>query len=303
MICLMAMVGGRGQSFCGRTFGAEELSFIQEVVADCSGLSRMELARTVCELLAWRRPNGSLKARECREFLELLEVRGFLRLPKRRVGRPRGSGTTVPVTDRGNVQSLLVGRVGDFAPVLLELVEREQERLLWRELVGRYHYLGHRVPFGAHVRYLVWITKPGRAVVGCLQFSSAAWRMAPRDRWIGWDDRKRSQNLQQIVNNSRFLILPWVRIRNLASKVLSLAASRLGQDWQHRYGVRPLLLETLVDPSRYGGSCYLGANWLRLGLTSGRGRMDRAGERHGLAPKQIFVYPLTPDARERLMVG
>ena len=303
MVCLMEIFSGAAQGFCGRTFVAEELSLIREVVEDCFGLSRMELAHTVCELLSWRRPNGSLKARECREFLELLELKGLIRLPKRRAGRPRGSVTAVPLTDRGKVQAPLTGTVRDFAPVLLDLVKKEDERLLWRELVGRYHYLGHTVPFGAHLRYLLWVTKPERSVVGCLQFSSPAWRMVLRDRWIGWDDRSRTRNLQQVANNSRFLLLPWVRIRNLASKVLSLAASRLVQDWWNRYGVRPVLLETLVDPSRYRGSCYRAANWIRLGLTSGRGRMDRAGKRHGMAPKEVFVYPLTPNARKRLVAG
>ncbi len=297
----MEMLSHPPQTFCGRTFVSEELSLIREVVEDCCGLSRMELARTVCELIHWCRPNGSLKARECREFLELLEAKGLIRLPRRRAGRPRGSGAAVPLTDRGEVQAPIVGTVRDFAPVSLDLVQRQDERLLWRELVGRYHYLGSKAPFGAHLRYLVWIARPRRKVVGCLQFCSPAWRMAPRDRWIGWDDRRRARNLQQVVNNSRLLILPWVRIHNLASRLLSLAARRLVQDWQSRYGSRPVLLETLVDPARYGGSCYRGANWIPLGLTSGRGRMDRAGQRHGVAPKEVLVYPLTPDARRRLV--
>ena len=291
------------QTFCGRTFVSEEMSLIQEVVEDCSGLSRMELARTVCELIDWRRPNGSLKARECREFLEWLETQGLIRLPRRRAGRPRASATAVPLTDRGEAQAPLVGTVGDFAPVGLDLVQSEEERLLWRELVGRYHYLGFKVPYGAHLRYLAWITRPRRTVVGCLQFCSPAWRIAPRDRWIGWDDGRRARNLQQVVNNSRFLILPWVRIHNLASRLLSLAARRLVQDWPTHYGACPVLLETLVDPARYGGTCYRAANWIALGLTSGRGRMDRAGQRHGVAPKEVLVYPLTPDARQRLVSG
>jgi hypothetical protein len=188
-----------------------------------------------------------------------------------------------------------------FGPVLLDPVEKREDRLLWRELVGRYHYLGHTVPYGAHMRYLIRVTRPNPAVVGCVQFSSAAWRLAPRDRWIGWDDRSRGRNLQRIVNNSRFLLLPWVQVPNLASKVLSLAAQGVVHDWERRYGIRPVLLETLVDASRFRGACYRAANWIPVGLTSGRGRMDRAHQRHGAAPKEVLVYPLSRDVRKRLV--
>ena len=148
------------------------------------------------------------------------------------------------------------------------------ERLLFRELVGRYHYLGHTVPFGAHLRYLVFASRPRRAVVGCLQFSSPAWRMAARDGWVGWDDATRARNLQHVVNNSRFLLLPWVGVRNLASAVLSRGLGHLMVDWPRRYGLEPWLVETLVDPSRHHGGSYRAANWVALGATTGRGRMD-----------------------------
>jgi hypothetical protein len=124
--------------------------------------------------------------------------------------------------------------------------------------------------------------------------------MAPRDRWIGWDDATRGKNLQRIVNNSRFLLLPWVHIRNLASKVLSLAARQVKQDWRAHYGIPHLLLETLVDTSRFAGTCYRAANWIEIGMTKGRGRMDRENKRHGESPKRIYLYPLTADAHKRL---
>jgi hypothetical protein len=193
-----------------------------------------------------------------------------------------------------------VGDVGAFAPIVLEPVLTREDRLLFRELVGRHHYLGHAVPFGAHLRYLVYASQPERAVVGCLQFSSPAWRMAARDRFVGWDDRTRRRNLQRVVNNSRFLILPWIQIKNLASTVLSSAVRRLSADWQERYGVEPLLVETLVDPARYRGHCYRAANWVELGATTGRGRMDREHLREGAAPKMLWVYPLKRNAVARL---
>ena len=282
--------------FSGCTFRTTELTLIRELVQDCSGLSRMELARTVCELLRWRRPNGALKARECREFLERLDARGALVLPGKRQGRAIGSVTRVPRTAAGEPGRPLVGSVRDVAPVQVELVRARDQRLLFRELVGRYHYLGHTVPFGAHLRYLVFASQPDRAVVGCVQFSSPAWRMAARDHWIGWDDTTRANNLQHVVNNSRFLLLPWVEVRNLASAVLARALAHLAVDWPQHYGIEPALVETLVDSRRYHGGCYRAANWIALGQTSGRGHMDRHRRRDGAAPKTLFVYPLVRDA-------
>jgi len=288
------------KSFGGRQFRSEELCLIRQVVTGCAGLSREELAQTVCELLGWRRPSGRLKARECRDLLEQLEEEGWLELPSKRAGRPRGLRTEIPVTAGGEPDKSLVGTVREFGPVLAEAVEDEAGQRLFRELVGRYHYLGYRVPFGAHQRYLIWVSRPQRLVVGAVQFSSPAWRMAVRDRWIGWDEATRKRNLQRIVSNSRFLVLPWVRVKNLASKVLSLTQCQLRRDWEDRYGVELLLAETLVDRARYRGSCYRAANWIELGCTSGRGRMDAGHQRHGCAPKTVLVYPLVPDAARRL---
>lgn len=286
--------------FSGRDFKPAELDLIREVVQSCSGLSRKELAQTVCELLGWRRLSGALKWRECGDFLDRLEAAGRLALPDKRPRRPKGSRTRVPVTARGERGRDLVGEVSELSPIELEAVETTDQRLLFRELVGRHHYLGHAVPFGAHLRYLVYGSRPERTVVGCVQFSSPAWRMAARDAWIGWNDPTRQRNLQRIVNNSRFLILPWVRIQNLASVVLSLSARRVRVDWPRRYGVEILLLETLVDKSRYRGDCYRAANWICLGQTSGRGRMDRGHLRHGAAIKKVLVYPLVKHAARRL---
>ena len=284
-------------SFCGRPFSSAELQLIGAVVTRCTGLSRMELAHTVCELLHWQRPDGGLKARECREFLERLETQGVLQLPPKRPTKPVGSHTRVPLSARGEAAAALHGKVGAFEPIVLEPVQTEPQGLLYRELVGRHHYLGHAVPFGAHLRYLFY---SGEQVLGAMQFSSPAWRMAVRERWIGWDEPARRGNLQRVVSQSRFLILPWVHIANLASVVLSRALRRLRPDWQARYGVEPLLVETLVDESRYSGHCYRAANWIRLGETAGRGRMDRGQQREGAAPKAVWVYPLVANAAQRL---
>lgn len=284
----------------GAALDPQALDLIREVVDSCPGLSRKELAATVCELTDWKRRSGRLKTWECERMLDRLEEAGAIVLPTKKKRRPRGSKTTVPVTARGDRQPELVGELREVAPIELELIQTASQRQLFRELVGRYHYLGYAGTYGAQLRYLVHASRPRPTVVGCVQFSSPAWRMAARDAWVGWDDKRRGMNLQRIVANSRFLLLPWVRVRNLASHVLSKATRKVAEDWPPRYGVELLLVETLVDTSRYRGDCYLAANWVYLGETTGRGRMDREHRRHGAAPKGVFVYPLVKDAARRL---
>jgi hypothetical protein len=178
-------------------------------------------------------------------------------------------------------------------------VANQEQRRLWYEYIDRYHYLGYQLPFGAQLRYFIKSQTSGD-ILGCFQFSSPAWKMAPRDRWIGWSDPARKANLQKIVNNSRFLILPWVEVKNLASTALSLAARSVVEDWHRCYGCRPVLMETLVDRSRFAGTCYRAANWVHLGQTTGRGRMDRDNTRQGAAVKDIYVYPLSSRFRRQL---
>ena len=289
------------QRFCGREFSAEEVSLIQEVVETCAGLSRLELSHTVCELLEWKRPGGGLKARECRDFLERLESEGVLTLPEKKSCGSSKPRKLIAPAEEGQVHSQLTGSVEEFAPLDVELVENRPQRQLFRELLSRYHYLGYAMPYGARLQYLVYVSRPRREVVGCVQFSSPAWRMKVRDKWIGWDDATRKLRLQHIVNNSRLLMV--ARIRNLVSMVLSHALKRLRVDWMRQYGVDPWLLETLVDRQRFYGGCYRAANWTVLGETSGRGRMDRANKRHGAQVKTILVYPLVKNARRRLTDG
>ena len=176
-------------------------------------------------------------------------------------------------------------------------MEGEAESRRWREKMERYHYLGCRVPFGANLRY--WVRYRDRELA-CLLWNSPAWKMQARDAWIGWSEAERQHNLQQIVNNGRFLILPGVRVKGLASKILALSARQVPGDWEKHYGCRPVLLETLVDAARFRGTCYRAANWIPVGQTAGRGRMDREHRGHGKAVKDIYVYPLVHDARQRL---
>jgi hypothetical protein len=291
-------VARRIPDFCGKPVRDEELKLIREVLESCR-LPRTELADTVCELLGWNRANGRLKGRECREWLEKLEAGGFLTLPLASQRVCRTSRSRVQLTPSGAAGEPVDASLREVSPVRLARVQSKPELDGWKELVARYHYLGYRVPFGATLRYFIYLTVQEEArVAGCLQFSSPAWRLAPRDRWIGWSDHVRAERLQRIVANSRFLILPWVRVPHLASHVLSQACACLPADWEARYAVRPLLLETFVAQSR-AGTCYRAANWIHLGATRGRGRMDR-DHAEGEAIKEVWVYPLRQDAREIL---
>lgn len=286
-------------AFCGHQLSAEELRLIRDTIHDFPALSLTELSRTICELLDWRRPTGALKDHECYLFLQRLKDRGWLSsLPSIRRTTPRGPRIVV-LNHESDPQSPILGPVAAYAPLEFDLISDAASRALFRQYIQRYHYLGYRVPFGAQLRYFVRSQRLPERILACLLFSSAAWKMAPRDRWIGWRDQARSLNLARVVSNSRFLILPWVEVSGLASKILSMAAQQLSEDWLSVYQVSPLLLESLVDPQRFSGTCYRAANWIHVGTTQGRGRMDRKQDvqRH---VKEIFVYPLHPHARELL---
>ena len=285
--------------FCGRTFSEPELKLIREIAHDYAGLAITEMARTLCELLDWRRANGRLKDQECRQLLEHLRDQGWLRLPGVRNCGPRGP-RQIPLSEASAPQAPVEGSAGEFEPLEFEVVEKGTSSRLWTELIERHHYLQYRVPVGANLRYLVRSNRKGAGALACLLWSSPAWKMAARDEWIGWDAEQRTRNLQLIVNNSRFLVLPWVHVKGLASKILAQSARLLPIDWQHHYGNRPLLLETLVDAQRFRGTCYRAANWILVGQTQGRGRMDRHHRAHGQAPKNIYLNPLCRNARQQL---
>jgi hypothetical protein len=296
----MPVTIGDSLSFCGRALSSEDLDLIRQVTHDCSRLSLTELSRTVCELLDWRRANGALKTRECYEFLQVLQTRGWLTsLPPIRLTSPRRP-RTVTLDGASDPRPALHGRLRPYLPLEFLLVQTAAERHLFHQYLQRYHYLGYRIPYGAQLRYFVRSQPPPSPLLACLLFTSAAWKMAPRDTWIGWTDTARQTHLPQVINQSRFLILPWVRIRYLASHLLALAARQLPQDWQAAYHVQPLLLETLVDAARFPGTCYRAANWIGVGITQGRGRMDRTGQAQGRSPKHIFLYPLHPQTRQLL---
>lgn len=290
------MIDPMPMTYSGRSFSSEELALMRQAACDYAGLGITEITRTICEWLDWKRPNGRLKNHECRLLLERLRDQGVLTLPPLRRSGRRGPRPAI-VTPLSDAQTPIQTTVVDLEPLSFRLVEKSDSDL-FRQFIQRYHYLGYRVPVGANLRYFVQ-SGAGR-ILACLQWTSPAWRMAARDRWIGWNSGQRARNLQYIVNNGRFLILPWVQVKGLASTILSRAAKHLKHDWRQRYGYTALLLETLVDATRFKGTCYRAANWICLGQTTGRGRMDRHHLALATNTKLIFVFPLHKKTRQRL---
>ena len=257
-------------------------------------LSRTTLAREVCEWLDWKGTDGEPKVTSCRIALARLEERGLLALPQPKGEFARPRPRLPPDEARHSPLSYALDELGELVIVPVSKAERELNRQ-WNELMAQ-HYLGPGPLVGRQIRYLV---KSDHGWVAAMAFSAAAWAVADRDERIGWSRRAREANLQYVVANSRFLIPPWVKVRNLGSKLLALSARRLAEDWQKRYGYRPVLLESYIDKERFSGVCYRAANWQRVGQTSGRGRQDRALERS--APvKDIYLLALHPGWRSTL---
>lgn len=280
--------------FSGRRFSPEDIELIKWTRKKYPQLSRKELASTVCEFLDWKTPAGRVKSKQCADFLVKLEEEGIIKLPPSKGLSRKGVKPEIPKIEFDTHE--LIGEVKDYDPIVLEMVRRGNRMKRWRAYVDQYHMLGDRQAFGSRLQYFI---KSGDNELGCLQFSASAWALEDRDAWIGWSEEERKAYLHLIANNSRFLIFPWVHIRNLASKALSLAAKQIQNDWLREYCYAPVLLETFVDLENFRGTCYKAANWIYLGATKGRGRMDRNKE-YALSRKAIFMYPLQKDFKECL---
>lgn len=282
---------------CGKPFGREGLTVAIEELERSPAPNRAELARRLCERLDWHNAGGQPQLMSARVGLLSLHRRGFLELPPPL--KSNGNGQRRPLaTPAGDPQPPIEARAGELAPLSFERVEgRTAQSRLWNELVQRYHYLGYTPMPGAQLRYFVR-GEDGR-LLALLGFGAAAWRLADRDRFIGWDTSQREARLCQVVNNSRFLVLPWVRSPNLASMILGLCARRVREDFERFHGVSPLVMETFVESGRFVGSCYRAANWIRVGTTCGRGRNDRRALR-AVPIKDIWLYPLSKDFRSKL---
>ncbi len=281
--------------YCGRGFSDAELASLRRIAEEDPERTRWAISRLVCATLSWRKPDGALKEMSCRVALLRMQRDGLVRLPPPRNPGRRGKLRTHR-TAQAEPESALVVPAGELRELRLEPVATRRESALWNEYVDRYHYLGYQPLPGAQMRYFARAEGRPLALFG---FGAAAWKTAPRDRFIGWTAGQRAARLHLVVNNARFLILPWITSRHLASRLLGLAARRLPDDWLRRYGYRPVLLETFVEKPRFAGTCYRAANWLCLGDTQGRGKLDTAHAR-ALPIKSVWVLPLSPRFRDAL---
>ena len=259
---------------------------IRNLITEETSLSRAALSRSVCDILNWRKPDGGLKDMSCRVAMLRMQDDGLIQLPPAR--HKKGTCRIVP-SEQTNPGSSISLPVHELPSVELKLVVSKKESRLWNEYIQRYHYLGYTPLPGAQLRF--FITSENR-LLGMLGFGAAAWQTKPRDLFIGWNSQQRKNKLHLIVNNSRFLILPWIQSKGLASKALSMAARRLANDWHLRYGYHPVLLETFVEQTRFLGTCYKAANWIHVGQTKGRGKLGPAGK-ISVPIKDIWLYPLS----------
>ncbi|MHC1727527.1 MAG: Druantia anti-phage system protein DruA [Syntrophobacteraceae bacterium] len=277
---------------CGREISREEIEEIRETVGVFQQLSREEPAVTICEHLEWFSASGSPKSDACLNLLLKLEPEGLLKLPAKKTSLRKAPGKPYP-TQRTEPVSPIEGSLTDIGRVRLEMVGGREETQPWNEYVHRYHYLGYKQPFGCFARYFV---ESDHGKLGYLLFFGAAKALRQRDRWIGWSESSRLRNLGQVVNNSRFVIFPWAKVKNLASHVLGQAVRRIRDDWEQRWSYRPVLLETFVDPMYFEGTCYRASNRQYLGMTTGEG-LVRKGKSYTTSPRKIFVKPLADDFR------
>jgi hypothetical protein len=284
----------------GKEIGILEIETIREILTAFPHCNRSAISLQVCEKLGWRQPNGKPQDVACREILRTLERQELIRLPAALTRSPnqikQDRISCVEAEEFSFPPVAIEGSVGDVAAVSLTLVEGRTPAKMFAELMSRHHYLGYQWSVGRSVKYLF---RMGEDVVGGMSWGSGSWKVGCRDEWIGWDAQTRAKNLNGIACNLRFLIAPWVKVKNLASHLLSRAVKRLPEDWRRLYGVELYVLETFVDPSRFKGTCYKAANWTLLGQTKGSGKRGASYYKHGQV-KDVYVMALTKDWRENL---
>jgi hypothetical protein len=288
---------GETWRYRGQEIGSEQIAFLREFIRTHAASSRWKLSRQLCEALGWKQANGALRDMVCRGLLLMLERAGQIELPpvrrqirgQCRTGRPRPEA--VLIDDTPLMMPLKV-----LGPVDIHPVRRTADEPLFNSLMEHYHYLAYEQPVGEHLKYLAWAQ--GRPIA-CLAWSSAARHLGSRDRYIGWSAEARRHNIRFIAYNTRFLILPWVRVPHLASHILGKVTRALSDDWERMYGHPVYFAETFIDPGRFRGTCYRAANWRLLGLTTGRGKNDQTNQPNRPI-KEILGLPLTPRFRERL---
>lgn len=280
----------------GRFVTEAEINEVRMLLQKHPLWNRSRLSRELCGRWKWRRPDGQIKDMACRELLRKLESRTLIKLPPRQ--RP-GPGRLPAIEPIAVDQRPIACRLSDIKPVkIVNARNCADSEKVFNHLVKQYHYLSYGRPVGQNMKYM--ILGRNERFLGCLLFGAAAWKTEARDRWIGWPTDVRERNLGLICNNTRFLILDWVKVPHLASHAFGACLRRLPRDWRHRYGTDIAMVETFVDTLRYAGTCYKAANWLKIGQTKGRSRQDR-DRKLKVSVKDVFVYPLRSDFRQLLL--
>mgnify|MGYP001603001869 CR=1 FL=1 len=287
--------------YCGKHWTSQDINQIRQLIASRPDASRARLSQLVCEVFEWRCPNGKLKEMSCRVAMLRMDRDGLIKLPAPKQKGP--ANYRVVESPDSDPQPEFICSLGDLRDLKIQQVERGCSLRRWNEFVGRHHYLGYKMLPGAQIRYFIM---NGEQVLGAMGFGAAAWKIAPRDNFIGWSHEERERGLGLIVGQSRFLILPWIRCQNLASKTLSLVSNQLPGDWERLYGLRPVLMETFVDNMKFHGTSYKASNWINVGNTKGRlqsrGTRDNSSQ-FGKSVKSIWLHPLVPDFRRQLRGG
>lgn len=280
----------------GRMFTHDELLVISNNVKAHYDEGRTVISRKICEELNWRQPNGWLKDRACREVLIKLSQQGIIVLPQSRkpvrlTAKLKDTKPKVSPIEETEINQL------DFNTIRFQLAKGGKQEVFWNSIVDHYHYLGQRVTVGKSLKYLIYA---GDVLIGCIGFSSPAKKLSLRETMI---EKALNMNLDQTlsycINNSRFLIFPFVKVKNLASRILSAASEQIVKDWESYYSIKPVLIETFVQLSKFEGTCYKAANWVEVGMTRGYSKKGTSYVNNN-EPKKIFLYGLNSSARKRL---
>jgi len=278
-----------------KTITAAIIAEIQSTVDQHRERGRTHISRILCQRWQWVQPNGALREMACRELLLTLERKGLIRLPSRFTSSHNDKRNWRPAVVEID-QASMQGNICELDTPVLRLVRNTSLEPLYNSLIARYHYLGYRQIVGSHLKYIAFIDdKP----VACLGWGSAAWRVKCREEFIGWDRATKVKNLHMVANNTRFLILPWVSVKCLASKILSLNVKGISADWIRTYHHPLHLLETFVERDRFRGTCYQAANWIHVGETKGMAKRGHDHLFHG-SIKDVYLYPLSRNFRKEL---
>lgn len=278
----------------GKKFTSIQLQAIKDIVKKYKDEGRTAISKRVCKKINWKQPNGNLKDMACREVLRGLNKKGLIKLPKSKINYKRGSKIATVYTGDTSLINLL-----DLSKLNFTIASKSEDKKLWNCLIEQYHYLKSSTIVGRQMKYLIYCEE---RPVACIGWGDSVWHMRDRDNWIGWNEKHRTRRRHLIINNVRFLILPWVKVPNLASYILGKNVRDVVQDWSNKYSIHPVLLETFVDPLFFAGTCYKAANWIDIGCTAGYAKSGNSYH-NSQTPKKIFVYPVCKKSKNILMKG